>query len=135
MAKINKEEAARRAGIAYAYKIALDKGIEGLKEEMQFRNITKAPLMVPREQVDDFCNEVKTNCVYTIKLMSALVLHDEFGFGEKRLLRYLERFDLKTECLADDYATWADFAEILEEECKLKFDIPDIFKEVTDEEH
>lgn len=127
MSKINKEEEARRAGMAYAYKIALESGIDGLKKELEFRNITKAPLMVPKSEVDRFCAEVKQNCVTTFKVMTMLTLHDEFGFGHDRLERFMERFMMKTECINEDYATWGDYQDILNEECKMKISMSDEF--------
>lgn len=131
MAKINKEEEARRSGMAYALKIAKEKGIEELEKELRFRNITKAPLMVPKSEVDRFCAEVKNNCVTTFKVMTMLVLHDEFGFGQKRLEQFQERFMLKTECITEDYATWQDYQDILNEECRMKIDMPEEFKNLN----
>lgn len=131
MAKINKEEEARRSGMAYALKIAKEKGVEELEKELRFRNITKAPLMVPKSEVDRFCAEVKNNCVTTFKVMTMLVLHDEFGFGQKRLEQFQERFMLKTECITEDYATWQDYQDILNEECRMKIDMPEEFKNLN----
>lgn len=123
MGNVKKEEEARRSGMAYAYKIAKEKGIEGLKQELDFRNITKAPLMVPKSEVDRFCEEVKQNCVTTFKVMTLMTLHDEFGFGEKRLKQFVDRFMLKCECITDDYATWKDYQDILNDECKMMIDM------------
>jgi len=127
MAKINKEEEARRSGMAYAYKIALEKGVDGLQKELQYRNITKAPLSVPQTEIDRFCAEVKNNCVVTFKVMTMLTLHDEFGFGQKRLEQFMERFMTKVECITEDYATWGDYQDILNEECKMKIQMSDEF--------
>lgn len=142
MAKVNKEEEARRSGMAYAYKIISDAkkngmddaaAVEELKRQLQFRNITKAPLGIPKGEIDRFCAEVKANCVTTFKVMTMLTLHDEFGFGQKRLEQFMERFMLKTECINEDYATWKDYQDILNEECKLKIDMPEEFLNMNKE--
>jgi len=136
MATINKEEVARRAGMAYAIKIIDDaqksgmsdhEAIEHLKEELRYRNITRVPISITKAQMKDFTEEVKTNCTTTFKIMTMLTLHDEFGFGEQRLTRFGDRFDLKCECLIDDYATWLDYQQILWDECKVKIDMSDEF--------
>ena len=45
----NKEESARREGMAYALRIAKEKGIEALEKELEFRNITNIPIKVSKE--------------------------------------------------------------------------------------
>ena len=42
----NKEESARREGMAYALRIAKEKGIEALEKELEFRNITNIPIKI-----------------------------------------------------------------------------------------
>lgn len=131
--KVSKEEQMRRTGMAYAYSIASEKGIQALAEEIRFRNITKAPIGVSRSEVERFQNEVKTNTVLTMKCLTMLVLHDEFGFGHDRLERFVERFMLKTECLIEtdpngnSYSTWAEYEQILLEECKIKCNLTEEF--------
>lgn len=140
MAKINKDEEARRAGIAYAYKIILDAknngaddsaAVEALRKEIRFRNITKAPLAIPKAQVDDFCEDVKHNCVTTFKLMTMMTLHDEFGFGKRRLEQFMERFMLKVECINEDYASWQDYQDIIKDECGILVDLEKEFLEMA----
>lgn len=46
----NKEESARREGMAYALRIAKEKGIEALEKELEFRNITNIPIKIWLEQ-------------------------------------------------------------------------------------
>lgn len=38
------------------------------------------------------------------------VLHDDFGFGDKRLTKYKDAMISQLECIADDYVDWSDFA-------------------------
>ena len=137
---MNKEEIARRSGIAYAYTVikqAQDAGcsdseaIEKLINEIKYRNITKVPISITEAEMNRFCADTKANCVTTFKLMTCLTLHDEFGFGYKRLNRFMERFKIKAESLADDYATWADYQQALWEECKIKIDVKEEFLKMT----
>lgn len=119
MAKINKEEQARREGMAYALNIAKTKGIEALEEELRFRNALQMPIAVPRKNVDEALNNIKMNILDTVTILSAVTLHDEFGFGKKRLKQYIDRFNMKTECLIGSYTNWDEQKEILKEECGL----------------
>ena len=121
MAKVNKEEQARREGMAYALKIAKEKGIEGLEEEIRFRNIIKAPIAISRAKVDDMLVSIKMNVIDTVTILSAMTLRDEFDFGKQRIQRFVERFNLKAECIMDDYTTWDDQIECLREECGLNY--------------
>lgn len=121
MAKVDKEEQARREGMAYALKIAKEKGIVALEEELRFRNALRMPIAVPRKNCDEAINNIKMNVVDTVTILSAMTLRDEFGFGKKRIQQYVERFNLKAECIMEDYTTWNDQIECLREECGLNY--------------
>lgn len=123
MARLDKEEVARRDGMAYALRIAREKGIEGLEEEVKYRNITEIPIAIKRDKLNECIENIKLNTIDTILVLSAVTLRDEFGFGKERLARFIERFNLKTDCLVEDYCTWDDLRQNLEEECGIKLSI------------
>lgn len=123
MARLDKEEVARRDGMAYALRIAKEKGIEGLEEEIKYRNITEIPIAIKRDKLNECIENIKLNTIDTILILSAVTLRDEFGFGKARLARFIERFNLKTDCLVEDYCTWDDLRQNLEEECGIKLSI------------
>lgn len=123
MARMDKEENARRSGMMYALKIAKEKGIEGLEEEIKYRNITEIPIAIKRDKLNECIENIKLNTIDTILVLSAVTLRDEFGFGKERLARFIERFNLKTDCLVEDYCTWDDLRQNLEEECGIKLSI------------
>lgn len=52
----------------------------------------------------------------TMLTLSVATLHDEFDFGAKRCQRFIERMNLKAECIVDDLATWDDFIGQIREE-------------------
>lgn len=128
MAKLSKEEIARREGMAYALRIAKEKGIDALEEDLKMRNAIDLPCRVSKADLDKFSENVKYNIVFYIKVLMAVTMHDEFGFGNKRIKQMFKRFDLKAECLADDYTTWDEQVSIIAEECgiDMKFGIKDI---------
>lgn len=112
---MNKEESARYEGMAYAYRIAKQKGIEGLEEEIKFRNATQIPLSVSRQACDEAINRIKENTLDTILIMSVAVLHDDFKMGQIRIQRFMDCFERKTLCLNDSYVTWQDFIDDIKE--------------------
>lgn len=113
----------RNDGMAFALKIAKEKGIEGLEEECRYRGCTNLPSRVPKRAADEFVEQMKNNTIDTILMMSVAVLRDEFEFDKKRLERFQDRFMLKTECLIEDYCTWDDIREALKEETGLELGI------------
>lgn len=123
MAKINKEEQARLQGMAYALKIAEEKGVDGLREEIKYRNATYVPIAISRKAMDECVNNIKMNTIDTMLILSASTLRDEFGFGKERLARFIERFNHKAECLIDGFCTWDDQMTMLAEECGIKLNI------------
>ena len=116
MARIDKEEQARREGMAYALRIAKEKGIDALEEDLKMRNAIGLPVGVDRKALNQFTENVKFNTVDTMVILMAVTLHDEFGFGEKRVQRAIDRFMFKANCLDEDYTTWQEQIEILKEE-------------------
>ena len=123
MARGDKEEQARREGMAYALKVAKEKGIEGLEEEIKFRGISKVPIAVSRAAMEEGLTNIKSQTIDSVCLLSAVTLHDEFGFGHKRLQQFIDRFNLKAECLMDGYTNWIENLTILEQECAIRLNI------------
>lgn len=123
MARIDKEEQARREGMAYALRIAKEKGIDALEEDLKMRNAIGLPVGVDRKALNQFTENVKFNTVDTMVILMAVTLHDEFGFGEKRVQRAIDRFMFKANSLDEDYTTWQEQIEILKEELGIELSI------------
>lgn len=113
MARIDKLERARQEGMYYALEVARKKGIEGLEEELRMRGVTGIPIGVSRSAVDKVIENIKNQTLDTVNILTAMTLHDEFGFGAARIERFRKRFDFKTECLMEDYVTWLEMIDAL----------------------
>ena len=59
MARMSKEEQARREGMAYALRIAKEKGIEALEEDLKMRNVIDLPCRVSKADLSKFSENVK----------------------------------------------------------------------------
>ena len=127
MARIDKLERARQEGMSYALEVAKKKGIEGLEEELRMRGITGIPIGVSRSAVDKVIENIKNQTLDTVNILTAMTLHDEFGFGAARIERFRKRFDFKTECLMEDYVTWPEMIDALKKETGLEYAIPKRF--------
>lgn len=130
MAKMSKEEQARREGIAYAYRVAKEKGVEGLALDIKNRGITDCPVGISNKDMEKFVENVKFNTMDTVLIVVACTLQDEFGFGKKRIDRFIKRFNLKAAVLDEGYATWDDFKEQLVSELNLHLTIRNNDKDV-----
>ena len=119
----NKEERARMEGMAQALRIAKEKGVEGLEEELRMRNIVDLPCAVSNSAMNECIMRIKNNTVDTVTILSAYILHEKFGFGRTRLDRFIHEFNFQAECLMDDYFTWDDQIEVLRQECGLNLEI------------
>ena len=119
----SKEEQARREGMSYALKVAKEKGIDGLEEELKRRQAYNIPIRISNKELQAFTDNAKNMMLDTILILASVTLHDEFGFGHDRLNRFKERFNFKAECIGEDFTDWQDQIDILREECGLEYSI------------
>jgi hypothetical protein len=125
----DKEFEARMQGMRYAYEYAKANGVEELEKEMKRRNYTKIPLNVPEKGMKHFVEEV-SNRLYTMTLTTFLfALHDEYGFGKKRLKRMKDSFDKLIQSTYDldymsaHYVTMGDYAKELNDKYDIGIDL------------
>lgn len=127
MARQSKEEQARISGLQRGLEIAEKEGIEGLREEVNFRCKTKIPLAWDRKDVGDAMQEIQDNMLSTIMLMSVFVLRDEFGFGKERVKRFTNKYIENSKQLLSKDLNWADVKEVMEQEIGFKCKLDDYF--------
>lgn len=123
MSKYDQMMQYRTDGMEYALRIAKEKGIEALEKEVRFRNKTGISLPVDTEQLNAASNKIKEMTLDTFTILTIATLHDEFGFGEKRCQRWLDRMNKKAECIMDDFAQWEDYIEMIKEELNMDLKI------------
>ena len=59
MARMSKEEQARREGMAYALRFAREKGLDALEADLKMRNAIDLPLRVSKADLDKFSTVCK----------------------------------------------------------------------------
>ena len=125
------EEKARREGMSYALRIAKEKGIEELEKDLKMRKVVDLPIPVSKKALEECINNIKNNTVDIFVILMIATLHDEFGFGEKRIQRAIDRFNFKAECLAEDYCSWDDYIQTIKDELGIIRDIRKNDKDVS----
>lgn len=123
MAKISDYMSGRQDGLLLALSIVKDGGVEALEEEIRYRNITGINTALSRKELNEAAEKIKERTVDTLTVLSVATVRDEFGFGKQRLLRFVERMNLKAECLLSDMVTWEDFIKDIEEDIGIKLRI------------
>lgn len=111
--KISKEEQARRDGMAYALKVAKEKGIDGLEDEIKRRGCSIAPCTISQKELNELKKNISDNAIVSIAAMSAYVLRWKFGFGDKRINRFKDYVNDLADSIVRDYLTVDDILEEL----------------------
>ena len=114
--KINDYMTGREDGLLMALDVVKKGGIEALEKEVRFRNVTGIRTALAKKDLDKATVKIKERLLDTVTVLSVATLHDEYGFGAKRCERFIERFNLKAECLVDDMASWDDYIRTIREE-------------------
>lgn len=92
----------RAEGMAFALRIAREGGVEALEREILMRNIWGLQVNVPMKDIQEIKTKITLRVIDIIRVVALLTLHDEFGFGHDRGLRFLKRFDLKVDCISSE---------------------------------
>lgn len=95
MGKVDNYAAGRSAGMILAHDIVKEGGIEALRKEIKFRNISGINVGISQKELDDQTDKIKKRTLDTVLVMAVAVLRDEFDFGKKRCSRFIERFNKK----------------------------------------
>lgn len=61
--------------------------------------------------------------VDTVTVLSVAVLWDEFEFGKKRCQRYIDRMNLKAECLTEGFVKWNEIVEDIDNDMGIRLRI------------
>ena len=110
----------RNDGLLLAKEIVMNGGLEALEKELKFRGATKINTSLSTKELDRATESVKQICFGTIMVAMLAVLHDDFGFGEKRLTRVAEKFDKVSAYLQNGWLYWMDMIDSLEKDLSVK---------------
>ena len=113
----------RMDGLTMAEKIVREDGLEALTKEINFRGRTGIHTALSTKELSKATKAIKEMTLDTVRVLCIAVLHDDFGFGQKRCQRFLEGMDRGADYLIDDLATWQDYVDSIKEELGLELEI------------
>lgn len=116
MNKMREYERGREDGLDLAYRIVQQGGIEALKKELKFRGVTGIKTSLAAKDLGKAGEAIKEMTLDTITILALAVLHDDFGFGEKRCQKFMDGMDRGAQFLVKDLATWPDYIESIKEQ-------------------
>lgn len=129
MAKLNKEYKWRMEGMLYAHKIATEKGLEALTDEIKMRGIMKLDIWMTQEDAARAHEFLALNLYQTIMTTVLAALNNTFGFGKKRLKEFKAEYDTLASNVADlnwhgeHYVRFRDYAKELNEKYDIGLDL------------
>lgn len=107
----------RVSGMVYAYDYAESHGLEALKKELQFRRATYLQMEISTEKCNEIMEDVFTRIYNAYNVAVYKVLHDKYGFAEKRLKEFTDAFNgvvsdiATTDCYGEMLYTFEDYAK------------------------
>ena len=123
MNKMREYERGREDGLLLAQKIVKEGGIEALEKEIRFRGCTGIRTSLACKDLDKASEKIKEMTMDTFTIMGIAALHDEFGFGQKRCQKWMDKFAEGANYLEEGLATWQDYIQSIKEELNLTLDI------------
>ena len=114
----------RQQGLDIALRVLKEngdyRGLRIIEEEIRKRGKIGIPTAVTTKELESASMQIKV-CMYESFLCQTLmVLRDEFGYGQKRCKKFVDRWTLKESCLMDGLVTWKDQVDAVKEELDIE---------------
>lgn len=116
MSKFNEYARGRADGLDLALRIVEKYGIEGLRQEIKFRNQTGVQTSIAVKELDKASEKIKEMTLDTTTVLSIKTLHDLFGFGKKRCQKFLDGMGENVDPILKNMETWADQIKYIQDE-------------------
>ena len=116
MNKMREYERGREDGLDLARRITREGGLEALEKECRFRGVTGIHTSLARKDLDKASEKIKQLVSECCVIMAIAVLHDEFGFGQKRCQKFMAGMDKTSDYIDQGVAEWNDNVQAIKEE-------------------
>lgn len=116
MNKMREYERDREDGLDLARRITREGGLEALEKECRFRGVTGIHTSLARKDLDKASEKIKQLVSECCVIMAIAVLHDEFGFGQKRCQKFMAGMDKVSDYIDQGLAEWIDYVQAIKEE-------------------
>ena len=126
--KMREYNRGRSQGLEMAYRLLKDAGETKaaalVADEIRIRGKMPVQLAVTSKEIEKGLDHIK-KCMYESFLCQTLmVLRDQFGFGKKRCIDFMIRWNYKTDCMSSGLVEWADYVATIKQE--LDIDVPTV---------
>lgn len=114
----------RQQGLEIALKVLRDggdkQGVKLVQDEIDRRGKVGISTAATVKELEKAAMPIKL-CMYESFLcQSLMVLRDEYGFGQARCKRFMDRWKLKEKCLEDGLVTWRDYVDAIKDELDIQ---------------
>lgn len=116
MSKLDDINRARVDAMRYATKQIKSIGMDAWEQELKLRNAYGLTLPLRQRDLVKEWNKVWDIMLNRTLLASLSVLLDEFDFTDEQLNQFAARYNLKADCIGDDYHLWQDYADMMKAE-------------------
>lgn len=123
MNKWTEYQRGRDDGLQLALKIIKKDGIQGLERELEYRRITGLNTSLAARDLEKSADKIKEMAMDTMSILGVAALHDAFGFGKSRCMKFLDKMDEGSELVKRNMATWKDYIDGIKEELDLDLEI------------
>lgn len=105
---------ARNEGIAYAYNLARDKGLEALKEDVAYRGLTGQSITYTKQEVSENYYKMAKHATQLSIAISVNVLLKEYGLTKSQVKSFKDSFDEIVKQCIDNTEKQVDIITIAE---------------------
>ena len=119
MSKVNDLMEGRNQGLALAFKVVKDGGIEALEKEIRYRNLTGISLNIPRKEIEAATANINLRATEVAITISLITLLDEFCFSKYQAQKFKDFFDKKVDEILNDEITLQDYLTRIREELNI----------------
>lgn len=129
-----KEERWRMEGASYALRVAREKGVKGLEEELKRRNAVNLPIAVPERAARECYDDLAKKVMNTMKTIALWVLYDKYGWKKKRLPEFESLMDevsmmvMEWDRFGENYVKVSDLGKEMAEVCGVHPDMEELEK-------
>lgn len=123
MNKWTEYQRGRDDGLQLALRIVKKDGIQGLERELEYRRITGLNTSLAARDLEKSADKIKEMAMDTMSILGVAALHDAFGFGKSRCMKFLDKMDEGSELVKRNMATWKDYIDGIKEELDLDLEI------------
>lgn len=122
MNKMREYERGREDGLLLALRIVEKDGIEGLRKEIRFRGATGIHTSLAAKDLDEASQKIKDLTMECLLVLGVAALYDVYGFGPKRVQRWIKKFNEGAEYLSNGMAEWPDYIDGIKEELGIEIE-------------